>query len=194
LPAGLTIRPAARRDAAELAILVDIASHGFAFWLWYGAVIEGDVDTAMERGRQRMRDDRIDDGWKSGSIAEIGDEIVGASIGHRIAPDIADESEPHPSLAPLIALQQRVVGNWFVDTLAVYRTHRRQGIGWKLLESERVRAGDLPLSLITESYNAAALALYEAFGFRRIAQLDAFRLSESSTPHQWVLMTRPARG
>ena len=66
--------PRCARDAAELAILVDIASHGFASWLWYGAVIKGEVDTAMERGRARMAEDTLDDGWKNASIAEIDGE------------------------------------------------------------------------------------------------------------------------
>lgn len=187
---GLVIRRAEKRDAAELAILVDIAAHGFASWLWYGAVIKGNVDTAMERGRIRMRDDSVDDGWRNASIAEIDSDTVGASVGHLLSADILDESSPHPSLAPLLALQQRVIGNWFIDSLAVYRSHRGKGIGRKLLEHESSRAGERSLSLVTESHNAAALSLYEAFGFKEQARIDAFKISEKSEPYQWVLMTR----
>ena len=189
----LTIRRAERRDAAEIAILVDIASHGFASWLWYGAVIRGEADTAIERGRERMRDDALDDGWTNASVAEIDGNVVGAVIGRPITEAVLDERSPHPSLAPLVSLQQQVVGSWFVDSLATYRGYRRQGIGRRLLESELVRAEGRPLSLITESYNAAAQSLYEAFGFRRISELDAFRISETREPHRWILMTRPAR-
>jgi len=187
----LTIRRAEKRDAAELAILVDIASHGFASWLWYGAVLRGDVETAMERGLARMRDDAADDGWTNASIAEIDGETAGASVGHVIPADILDESSPHPSLAPLVALQRRVVGSWFIDSIAVYRRHRRKGIGRKLLEHEMSRAGENMLSLITESHNATALNLYKAFGFAEQARLDAFKTSEKSEPFQWVLLTRP---
>jgi ribosomal protein S18 acetylase RimI-like enzyme len=189
---GLVIRPAERRDAAELAILVDIASHGFASWLWYGAVVKGDVDTAMERGRLRMRDDTVDDGWKNAVIAEIGGETVGASVGHPVSPDVFSENAPHPALAPLLALQQRVVGSWFIDSLAVYRSHRGRGIGRKLLEHERSRAGGQLLTLVTESHNIAALNLYRAFGFKEQARLDAFKTSEKTVAYQWVLMKCPA--
>jgi ribosomal protein S18 acetylase RimI-like enzyme len=192
LAGDLIIRPAERRDAAELAILVDIASHGFASWLWYGAVMQGNVDTAMERGRMRILNEEVDDSWKNASVAELDGEIVGASVGHDVLPSILNEEPPHPALAPLIALQQRVVSNWFIESLAVYRAHRRTGIARKLLAHELSRSGDRPLSLITESYNAAALSLYEAFGFRQLEKLDAFKLYESSKPHQWVLLTRPA--
>ncbi len=187
----LIIRRAEKRDAAELAILVDIASHGFASWLWYGAVLSGDVETAMERGLARMRDDAADDGWRSASIAEIDGETAGASVGHAISADILAESSPHPSLAPLVALQQQVVGSWFVDSIAVYSSHRRKGIGRKLLEHEMSRAGENMLSLITESHNATALNLYRASGFAEQARLDAFKISEKSEPFEWVLLTRP---
>lgn len=34
----IALRQASRRDASELAILADIASHGFATWLWFADV------------------------------------------------------------------------------------------------------------------------------------------------------------
>lgn len=174
-----------------MAILVDIASHGFASWLWYGAVIRGDVETAMERGLDRMRDGSAADGWTSALIAEIDGETAGLSVGRPVSADILQEQSPHPSLAPIVALQQRVVGDWFIDSLAVYRRHRRKGIARKLLEQEVSRAGKSALSLITESHNTSALRLYQAFGFAERARLDAFKISEKSEPFQWVLLTRP---
>jgi ribosomal protein S18 acetylase RimI-like enzyme len=192
LTSGLLIRPAERRDAAELAILVDIASHGFASWLWYGAVIKGEVDTAMERGRARMRDDAIDDGWKSALIAEIDGETVGASVGHAVPPDIQGGASTHPSLLPLVTLQKRIVGHWFIDSIAVYRSHRGKGVGRGLLGREFSRAGGAAVGLITESHNTTAQSLYRSSGFQEQTRLDAYRISESSEPFQWVLMTRPA--
>lgn len=189
---GLVIRRAERRDAAELAILVDIASHGFASWLWYGAVLDGHADTAMERGRARMRDEAVDDGWRNASIAEIDGAVVGASVGHPVPADILNEISPHPSLAPLISLQQLIVDYWFIDSLAVYKPHRGTGVGRKLLEHELSLAEERVPSLITESHNSAALSLYKAFGFAEQARRDAFKTSEKSEPFQWVLLTRPS--
>ncbi|MDZ5697737.1 GNAT family N-acetyltransferase [Chelativorans sp. M5D2P16] len=190
LASGVSIRSAAQRHAAELAILVDIAAHGFASWLWYGAVMRGEVDTAMERGRLRMRDARNHDSWKNALVAEIDGEVVGASIGFRVPESILQEEPPHPALAPLLALQQRAVGNWFVDSLAVYRAHRGKGIARALLGHEVSRGEGRPLSLIAESCNATALRLYEAFGFRQLERRDAFPIHETREPHQWVLMER----
>ena len=53
----IALRAASRRDAAELAILADIASHGFASWLWLGDVADGIGDTPLERGRMKMSRD-----------------------------------------------------------------------------------------------------------------------------------------
>jgi ribosomal protein S18 acetylase RimI-like enzyme len=192
LSSELLIRRAERRDAAELAILADIASHGFASWLWYGAVIKGEVDTAMERGRARMADDTLDDGWRNASIAEIDGETVGASVGHAVPENLAKGSSPHPSLAPLFMLQQRIIGHWFIDSVAVYRPHRGKGIGRRLVQHEVSRAGNAELGLITESHNATAQGLYKALGFQERARVDAYSISENNRPFQWVLMTRPA--
>lgn len=187
---NLIIRPAERQDAADLAILVDIASHGFASWLWYGAVMGGEVDTAMERGRLRLRDEQNDDSWKNALIVELDGETAGASIGFEVPRSILDEEPKHPALAPLLALRQRAVGRWYIDSLAVYKAHRGKGIARKLLERELSRSGGRPLGLIAASYNTAALSLYEAFGFRQLERLNAFQIYESSEPHQWVLMER----
>lgn len=185
----LTIRPAERRDAAELAILVDVASHGFASWFWYGAVLDGSLDTAMEKGRMKMRDDPAE-GWPSAVVAEWNGDVAGTLIAYRIDESLREMAASHPVVEPILALQRQVVGNRFVDSLGVYREHRGKGIGRALLTHELGIAGDVGTSLITESHNATALSLYRSSGFLEVSRAAAIPLSADHPTHDWVLLTR----
>ncbi len=188
MSARLAIRPAERRDAAELAVLVDIASHGFASWLWYGAVMRGATDTAFERGRAKMREDEPG-AWRSAILAEWDGEVAGTSIAYDLDESVHEIVAPHPVLEPLFVLQRKVVGTRFIDSLGVYKHHRGKGIGRALLEREFEIAGG-PVSLITESHNETAISLYRRNGFSEVERLEAVPVSENSKRHDWVLLTR----
>lgn len=187
---ALVVRAAERGDAAELAVLVDIASHGFATWLWYGAVMRGTKDTAMEQGRSRMRDDHEPGAWRDATLAEWDGEIAGVSIGYDLDESVREIVAPHPVIKPLLDLQVEVIGSRFIDSLGVYRHHRGKGIGRALLAHEIDKAQWRQVSLITESHNETALALYAANGFAEKARLAAVPLFEDSKRHEWVLLAR----
>jgi len=187
---ALRLRAAERRDAAELAVLVEIASHGFATWLWYGAVKRGETDTAMEQGRSRLRMDDEPGAWKDATVAEWDGEVAGVSIGYDLDENVRDMVAPHPVIKPLLDLQVLVVGSRFIDSLGVYRHHRGKGIGRALLAHEIDKANGRQVSLITESHNEPALALYAANGFAEKARLPAVPLFEDSKRHEWVLLAR----
>lgn len=186
---GLTIRAAERRDAAELAILVDISSHGFASWFWYGAVLDGSVDTALEKGRLVMRD-HPREGWRGAVLAEWNGDVAGVSISYRIEQNVIEQPAPHPVVEPILALQRLVIGNRFIDSLGVYREHRGKGIGRALVEHEIARVRDEPVSLITESHNMTALRLYRSCGFAEISRKPAVPRFPDNQRHDWVLLTR----
>jgi len=188
----LNLRPAQRREAAEIAILVDISSHGFASWLWYGAVLDGRTETAMERGRQYMRADGTE-GWQSTTIAEWAGDIAGLSIGFTLDDSLNDIPPQHPVLDQLIDLQRKAIGNRFIDSVGVYRAFRGKGIGRALVANEidlARRNGNPGISLITESHNDVALSLYGAHGFKEIERLPAIERTGQDKRHDWVLLTR----
>ncbi len=186
------LRPAERREAAEIAILVDISSHGFASWLWHGAVLDGRTETAMEHGWQYMRADGTE-GWQSTIVAEWNGEIAGLSIGFTVDESLNDQSAQHPVLDQLIAMQRRIIGNRFIDSVGVYREFRGKGIGRALVANEidlARRNGNPAISLITESHNDVALSLYGAHGFKEIERLEAIERIGQDKRHDWVLLTR----
>ncbi|MFC4625261.1 GNAT family N-acetyltransferase [Daeguia caeni] len=187
----LKLRPAERREAAEIAILADISSHGFASWLWYGAVLEGCCETAMERGRDYFRADGPQ-AWQGVTMAEWNGEVAGLSIGFTLNERQNAAPEKHPVLAQLERLKRRVMGTRLIDSIGVYRPFRGKGIGRALLQHEiglARRNGNLGISLITESTNVVALSLYAAHGFREIERLEALERIGQDKKHDWVLLT-----
>ncbi|MBP2237936.1 ribosomal protein S18 acetylase RimI-like enzyme [Sinorhizobium kostiense] len=190
MAAPAILRPAAKSEAAELAILIDIASHGFASWLWYGGVLSKSAETAFEHGRDRLRQDTGLGTWRDSVVAVVEGEIVGVSVSYRLDASIRDLEAKHPVLVPLLLLQRELVGHWYIDSLGVYRPHRGKGIGRALLEHEFGRAGSAPVSLITESHNDKAQALYRMNGFEEVARAEAVPLFEDMRKHDWVLFTR----
>ena len=153
-------------------------------------VLAKSADTAFEHGRNRLRQDEGLGTWRDAVVALTDEEIVGVSISYAIDASIAEIEPKHPVLAPLLALQREVVGHWFIDSLGVYKAHRGKGIGRALLEHEFVRAGKAPVSLITESHNEKAQALYKRNGFEEVTRARAVPPFEDSRKHDWVLFTR----
>ncbi|MDO3435813.1 GNAT family N-acetyltransferase [Rhizobium sp. CBN3] len=192
MTAFVVLRQASRRDASELAILADIASHGFASWLWFADVTKDVSDTPLERGRLKMSEEEAVGGWRDAVVAEAYGEVAGIAIGHALDEGIGDIEATIAATEPMLALQKMVVGSWFIGSLGVYRHLRGIGIGRRLLEDQIERAGRRPVSLITSSNNEAALSLYEKNGFLEAARADGVPLFENSKRHAWVLMTRSA--
>lgn len=152
--------------------------------------MRGMKDTALEQGRARLRMDDERGAWKDATCAEWDGEIAGVSIGYDMDESVRDIAAPHPVIKPLLDLQVKVIGSRFIDSLGVYRHHRGKGIGRALLAHEIERAKGRQVSLITESHNDTALALYAASGFAEKARLEAVPLFEDSKRHEWVLLAR----
>jgi ribosomal protein S18 acetylase RimI-like enzyme len=189
----VTLRPAMREDAAELAILVDMASAGFASWLWLADLAGAGSDTPTELGRRKMRRDEGPGNWKDTVLAEAYGEVAGAAIGYGLGEGIRGMQTDRPALAPVIDLQKMVIGSWFNGSLAVYRHLCGMGIGQRLADDQIEKAQGLPVSLIAASDNDKALALYKKNGFSEKAREKAEPLFEGSRKHEWVLLARDAR-
>jgi ribosomal protein S18 acetylase RimI-like enzyme len=155
-------------------------------------VLNGSKETDFEEGRCFMRSDTQPAAWRDASVALVDDEIAGVIVGHPILPSITDETAPHPVVEPILELQKTIAGDWFIDSLGVYRHHRGKGLGKRLLAHEIARAGNRPVSLITESDNETALGLYKSHGFAEVTRRQAVPLTENGKQHDWVLLTRSA--
>ena len=191
----ITIRPATKADAAEVALLVNIATHGGVGIGWrHDERAAGTYDPA-EIGRIEMLDEESDLNWRNASIAESDGEVVGMLLGYPKADDNPPFPEDvEPFLVPILELEWEAAGDWFVSMLAVHLPWRGRGVGGKLLdlaETMRAETHRRGLALIVEDHNTGARALYERRGFAVTSSRPMHRFPDGTQPGKdWLLMVK----
>jgi len=93
-------------------------------------------------------------------------------------------------------LARLATGEGEILTVAVARSHRRQGIGWQLMDAvlrqlhgERAEA----LFLEVDETNAPAIALYRRLGFREVGKRPNYYRSPERGPTGALVMRRDLR-
>ena len=187
-------RPATKADAATLAVLVDIAGEGMPSFMWSTLKVPG--QSVLEFGRERARRDTGGFSHKNAVIAEIGGEIAAALVGYRLnAPYDLEGSltEASDIVRPLVRLEAKTPGSWYVNVLATFPEFRRRGIGGQLLsiaETKAREAGAPALSVIVGSWNGGAKRLYASGGYLELANEPAILFPGSPHEGDWVLMIK----
>lgn len=193
---AIAIRNATRADAADMAVLIDMAGHGLPAWLWQKRVENGEAGSALEAGRARaMRDDGAFS-WRNAAVAEESGAVIGMLLGYR-QPNVAEEIDTatlSPVLVPLVELEAGAPASWYVNAVAVYCEHRGRGVGSLLMGEAEARArasAATSLSLIVEDVNAGAIALYSRLGFAEAARRDYVSFPLGPLARAWLLMVKP---
>ena len=180
-------RLATPADAPALAVLVNEAGHGMPHFLWSGWA-EADQDPwEIGRARQAAKaaEGRI-------VVADPGGGVVAQLTGYVAAHEEVTEDVP-PLFVPLIELENRVVGSWYVNVLAAMPEARGMGYGGALLNiAERLaRAeGCARMSVIVADDNAGARRLYERQGYEETARRACVTGGWQTATRAWVLMER----
>lgn len=188
---SIVIRPATRHDAADLAILDNIASHGISLWYWQQAVIQGRATDAYDWGRLRMMDGEAIFGWRNAVVAELDGQVAGVATGY-VMP-AGDDSDVKPDVSvfgPIFELFNLAKGDWLLDSFAVYRQCRENGVGDTLLGncfSRAQQAGVSTMSLVAEDGNQLAMKFYQNRGFRPRANRPYIPFNDTSKSKNWVL-------
>lgn len=195
MSAPIAIRPATKADASEVALLVNVATHGGIGMGWaHDKRAKGTYDP-IEVGRLDMLDESDGLNWRNASIAESDGEVVGLLLGYPEPEIMPPMPEDLPNfLVPIVELEWLSAGHWFISMLAVHTPWRGQGIGAKLLdlaETKRAEAGSRGLTLIAEDANVRARQLYEREGFAVSATRPMRKLPDGTTPGKdWLLMVK----
>ena len=189
------IRPARKSDAAEIALLVNIAVHGNMALSWQHSDNSKGTFDPLEVGRLEMMDEDTAFNWRSATMAEHDGEIAGMLLGYRKP----DGREPVPAdiwepLRPIEELESEANGLWFVSMLGVHARWRGRGVGSALLAEAETQAGRTSakgLALIVGGGNEGARRLYETKNY-------AVRSSRPMVPFpgarqegsNWLLMVK----
>lgn len=191
----ISVRPATKADASEIALLVNIAVHGGIGRGWTeDERAEGTYDP-VEVGRLDMLRDDTEFGWRSATMAENDGEIVGMLLGYREPDDGMEVPEGGPAfMRPINELEAAAPGAWFISMLGVHKPWRSKGVGSVLLDvaedkSRETRARGL--ALIVEDKNEGAQRLYAKRGFAVTDRRPMVAYPDGTKPGtDWLLMTK----
>jgi ribosomal protein S18 acetylase RimI-like enzyme len=190
----VSFRPATRADAAALAVLVDIAGEGMPAYMWSTLAAPG--QSVLELGRERAgRDSGGGFSWKNAVVAEVDGEVAAGLVGYRLDDpyDLEGLAEIPAVVHPLVKLEARAAGSWYVNVLATFPEFRGLGIATTLLEIAESNASDAgadTLSVIVASWNEAAERLYRRAGYEAVATEPAIPFPGCPYTGDWVLMVK----
>jgi ribosomal protein S18 acetylase RimI-like enzyme len=160
----ITVRRGTRADAGDVAILINIATHGLFADLWSREEGAGTTYSPIEIGRRKVLAE-AELNWRHANLAEQDGDTVGLLLGFpeppRAAPELGTDA-----FGELIA---EIGGGWHVSMVAVHAHCRGRGIVSRMLEvadERREEAGERRLFLIMPDSFAVARRAYERHGFR----------------------------
>lgn len=164
-------RAARKDDARVLAQLIEIAGEGIPTYLW--AQQAGPGLSALDVGTERAARDDADFSYRNAVVAEVDGEAAGMLLAYILAApgaaELAALPRVPPLLRPLVELEYRVPGSYYVNALAVFAAYRGRGLGAGLLDIARQRALQARcarLSVQVFAENQPALRLYLRSGYR----------------------------
>jgi len=190
----VSFRAATRADAAALAVLVDIAGEGMPAYMWSTLAEPG--QSVLELGRERAgRDSGGGFSWKNAVVAEVDGEVAAGLVGYRLDDpyDLSLLAEIPPIVQPLVKLEAKAPGSWYVNVLATFPEFRGLGIATTLLEIAENNASDAEasaLSVIVASWNEEAGRLYRRAGYEAVATEPATPFPGCPHAGDWVLMVK----
>lgn len=190
----LTSRPARREEAAQLAILLDMASQGLVSQYWSG--LAAPLQSPFEIGRTRVRDrDDLPSHYSRWTVLEDQGEICGGCATYRVPDpyDPGDISGLSKAYVPLLELEALAKGCWFVGVLAVFPEFRRQGVAKLLLqvaEDEATQNRASHIALVVSDRNLIARELYVKSGFIETARRPRVADSGVHQQDEWLLLMK----
>jgi len=187
-------RPARKSDAAALAILVDIAGEGLPSYMWSRMREPG--QSVFEVGRARAARDEGGFSYRNATVAEIDGEVAACLVDYRLDDpyEPGDLNALPEMVRPLVALEAKAPGSWYVNVLASFPEFRGQGIGARLLALAEERGREqkaASASMIVASENAGAMRLYARSGYKEVARAPVAEYPGCGHGGDWVLMVKP---
>lgn len=188
------IRPATPGDCRAIAELALMAGEGIPGWFWSQSAKPG--QDVVEFGAIKAAADTANFSWRNARIALLGDRIAGMMLAYRL-PDEVDPiglDDCPAFIRPLLALEQKVPGSFYVNMLATYEEFRGRGVGTALMRSVDGLARDSGCDLVSIEVfeqNGKAMSLYRSLGFTEDARLPVVPHESHPYTGDVVLLTRP---
>jgi ribosomal protein S18 acetylase RimI-like enzyme len=189
------LRKATPADGRILAELLDAAGEGLPRHLWSQRAEPG--EDPMDVGARRAAG--VEGGFSHvhAHMALASGEVAGMLLGYRL-PEPYDESgldEAPVTVRPLLELEARVPGSWYVNAVAALPRFRGHGVGTFLMgvaEFLARAAGATEVSLIVAEDNSGARRLYQRLGYEVAARRPVVPFPGCHHAGDWILMRKQA--
>lgn len=164
----LNITNATAQHAHQLAFLINLAGEGIPAFLWQ-SMCEGS-ESVMQVGAKRAAREEGAFSYTNARMCLHEDDVMGMILAYRQDDpyEVGDLASYPDVVRPLIELEAKAPGSWYINAIATYEKYRGQGVGRALMddtEKQALKHGCETLSLIVASENKQAKRLYEYLGF-----------------------------
>ncbi|WP_299176450.1 GNAT family N-acetyltransferase [uncultured Neptuniibacter sp.] len=189
----MRIIDARRSDAQQLAELINLAGEGIPLYLWQGMAPPG--QSALSFGTERAARDEGGFSYKNARVCLVEDTLAGMIIAYG-QPDPYDLSdlENYPDIVqPLVHLEAKAPGSWYINAVATFSAYRNQGVACRLIEEaekQAIESGYSHASLIVASENRGARRLYLKLGYEVEASLPVITYPGALHGGDWELMIK----
>jgi len=187
------IRNAVKENARDLACLINLAGEGIPKYLWKEMAEAG--EPPLDVGGRRAAREEGSFSYNNIRVGVKNNVLMGMILSYQQDdPYVTGDLSEYPDLIrPLIALEAKAAGSWYVNAVATYEEYRGKGIARQLMADAEVRArlaGCYFMSLIVASENTRAKGLYEHIGFTIVDSLAVVPYPGCLHGGRWILMTK----
>lgn len=170
-------RQGEKKDCAKLGEMIDIASGGVVDFLFHD-LMEG--MTPVQVVAHNLENDYYPHTYKSVILAEENEKVIGMALSYPSSlHGITDEMRAFFPADRLDHLRDyyssRVENSWFIDALCVDESHRKRGVGGRLISLAKEKAAENgfdAVSLIAFADNTLAIPVYERAGFEVVRKIE----------------------
>ncbi|MDG3085029.1 GNAT family N-acetyltransferase [Vibrio hannami] len=189
----MKIVDAIKEDAADLAYLINLAGEGIPEYLWSGMV--EDSESPFDVGKRRAAREEGGFSYKNARVIKLQDSVAGMIISYQLDdPYIIDNIEEFPDVVrPLVLLEEKVPGSWYINAIATKEEFRGRGVAHQLMIEAESKAKSFKarsMSLIVASENVAAKNLYLKLGYEKVHSLPVVEYPNSIHGGDWDLMIK----
>jgi len=189
----MAVLDAIKENSKDLAFLLNLAGEGIPAYLW-GKMAEGD-ESPIEVGARRAARGEGSFSYTNARICVEKEHLLGMMVSYKQPdPYELDDLSDYPEVVrPLVQLEAKAPGSWYVNAVATYAEYRGKGVGRLLMQDAegRARENDCSLmSLIVASENGGAKNLYEHLGYETVAAKPVIPYPGCLHGGDWLLMVK----
>ena len=193
----MTIQRAVKENAADLAYLLNLAGEGIPKYLW--SEIAEDGQDPMEVGRTRASREEGGFSYTNARVSVEAGHVMGMIVSYQQPdPYSIEDIEEYPEIVkPLVLLEAKAPGSWYINAIATFKEFQGRGVAQKLLneaEQRAISAGNSEISLIVASENSRAKKLYEHIGYKLVSSLPMVSYPGCLHGGEWLLMVKELGG